>query len=135
MAMEIRINPYTHGEGVYIARSLLSIIDPNFEYLNECESDPSFEIRSVLVQNPKSALNIYPNPVQEILNFELLNFESDQPVMIQVSDISGRTVLSTSVKVEGSNSIHVGKLESGCYLLKVKTDAVGSFSEKFCIIR
>ncbi len=65
----------------------------------------------------------------------MLNFESDQPVMVQVSDFSGRTVLTTSVKVEGSNSIHVGKLESGCYLIEVKTDTVGSFSEKFCIIR
>jgi hypothetical protein len=135
MPMEIRNNTFTHGEGVYIARSLLSVIDPNFEYFNECESDPTFIPRSARILNPKSALKIYPNPVQDILNFELLNFESDLPVMVQVSDISGRTVLSTSVKVESSNSIHVGKLESGCYLFKVKTDSVGSFSEKFCIIR
>jgi hypothetical protein len=127
--------PYTHGEGVYIARSLLSVIDPLFEYVNECELDPSFEVRSAQIQQNKTALKIYPNPVQDVLNFELLNLDSDQPVLIQVSDISGRIVLSTSVKVEGSNSIHVGKLESGCYLIKVNTDTVGSFSEKFCIIR
>jgi hypothetical protein len=113
----------------------LSVIDPNVEYFNECELDPSFEVRSAQIQKNKIALSIYPNPVQDILSFELLNFESDQPVIVQVSDISGRIVLSTSVKVEGTNSIHVGKLESGCYLIKVNSDTVGSFSEKFCIIR
>jgi hypothetical protein len=58
MPMEINNNQFTHGEGVYIARSLLSVVDPLFEYFNECELDPSFEVRSAQIQKKQTALKI-----------------------------------------------------------------------------
>jgi len=129
------ICPYTHGQGVYIARSLLSVVDPNMVYSHECEFDPNFEIRLAPIVDPKSMLKVFPNPTNDILYFEILNFTTDDAATIEISDISCRIVLSYTTTIDHLNKTDVSKLQSGCYLFKITTKSNESFSEKFCIIR
>ncbi len=127
--------PFTHGQGVYIARSLLSLVDPNMVYSNDCEFDPNFEIRLAQASEPKSMLKVFPNPVNDILYFEILNFTNGIEATIEISDVSGRIIVSYTTTINDLNKTDVSKLQGGCYLFKVTTKNNVSFSEKICIIR
>lgn len=60
------------------------------------------------------AVNIWPNPVQQILHLDV-----QEPLrLITIYDILGKTILRT----EFSNSIDVSSLKEGIYFLKVTSD-------------
>lgn len=69
-------------------------------------------------------INIYPNPVNEILN--LSNIETIEKLTIY--DVTGKNVLE--IKDISNHQIDVSSLEKGVYFIDIKTQN-GSFKEKF----
>ncbi|TDP03042.1 T9SS type A sorting domain-containing protein [Flavobacterium sp. 245] len=71
--------------------------------------------------------NIYPNPVQDILNIDSKN--TIQKKSMQIFDVLGQTIISV-LNAENVSKIDVSKLQSGNYILKISSDR-GSSSFKF----
>jgi ligand-binding sensor domain-containing protein len=63
-------------------------------------------------------LNLYPNPVQNILHINL----SGKTGALQVFDISGKCLLQKQIK-ENESSVDVSGLESGIYIVSVLYDS------------
>ncbi|UPT71905.1 MAG: T9SS type A sorting domain-containing protein [Flavobacterium sp. JAD_PAG50586_2] len=60
-----------------------------------------------------NGLKIFPNPVQNELNFEDTGLEND--LAISVYDLTGRQILSAKIN---ANTVNVSNLPSGVYILK-----------------
>ncbi|HLV13929.1 MAG TPA: LamG-like jellyroll fold domain-containing protein [Xanthomarina sp.] len=71
------------------------------------------------------ALRVYPNPTNGILN---LSSNLDTEVLVTVYDLNGRVLLDTSCN-QNSNSINISHLNSGVYILKLKTE-LGEVSKR-----
>ncbi len=70
-------------------------------------------------------LNIYPNPVVNILNLGIVNY---QPINYEITDLQGRIVKKGVIT--GTSHINVSNLVSGVYLIKLETKQK-VFSSKF----
>ncbi len=127
--------PYTHGEGVYIARSLLAAIYPDSVFSHFCESDPSFEIRSTKVDVRNTVLKVFPNPANDVLYINMLNYNSDEKAVIEIADLLGRRILSSYTTLMNMNSMDVSSLKNGCYMLKITLHSGKLLTEKICIVR
>lgn len=55
-------------------------------------------------------VEIYPNPVEDILKFDGLS----EPTLIQISDVSGKTIFNQVL----TDEVNVSELEAGIYFLK-----------------
>ncbi len=80
-------------------------------------------------------LNVYPNPVEGMLNISN-KFESSN-VVVNISDVTGRTVLSRNfdnLTIGSENiSVNVSELNSGTYFIELVTDngrGVSKFTKK-----
>lgn len=76
--------------------------------------------------NTKFQIQIYPNPVTEILNIEI-----DEPLTfnkIEIYDMTGKLVLST---LSNKNILSTKNIDKGIYILKVYTKQNEIFSTKF----
>ena len=62
----------------------------------------------------KVEVSVYPNPVQSIINFSGLT----SPVKATVFDMLGKRLLQAEV----TNSLELGHLKSGIYMLKIKSE-------------
>jgi len=87
------------------------------------------------LKNPKlTALNIFPNPTTESINFELTFADANKSTVARVLDISGRVVSTTNFGKTNSgtrqHSVNVASLPAGTYSLQVVTDHTISV-EKF----
>ena len=74
--------------------------------------------------NPMTAVRVYPNPVQDVLNLEV-NASQASEMNIAVYNITGQKVMETSANVNaGINtpSINVSSLNSGIYFVTVKAN-------------
>ncbi|MDR6763546.1 Leucine-rich repeat (LRR) protein [Flavobacterium sp. 2755] len=71
--------------------------------------------------------NIYPNPVKDILNISLQN--NIEIKSIEIYDVLGQLVIAVP-NIQNVSNIDVSKLQSGNYILKIKT-AKGTSSSKF----
>jgi hypothetical protein len=66
--------------------------------------------------------NIYPNPVQDDINFVVNNTSKNKMVTVLVSDVLGNVVRSQNLKLEiGINNVHLSSLgiEKGSYFVKI----------------
>ncbi|HRX69278.1 MAG TPA: T9SS type A sorting domain-containing protein, partial [Tenuifilaceae bacterium] len=69
-------------------------------------------------------MNIYPNPVNDILNIQLISI-SDNEINFEVFDIKGRKVLSRKFDKDSLNrliQINVSDFSSGVYLIQLRSD-------------
>lgn len=72
-------------------------------------------------KNPeKKDLNVYPNPVYDILNVE----SSYTIVAVRFSDMSGMTILEKTGINSASFSVDVSKIKPGLYLMEIKGDRI-----------
>ncbi len=112
---EMRLRPsdrtlflFTHGRGVWFIQ-LRDYIDGG-------------NVTSVADAGSKMKVNVYPNPASDILNIE-----SDTPLSIlQIFDLSGREILSD---LNASNTVNIGMLQSGVYVIKL-FDKNGRFTTR-----
>lgn len=97
-------NPAAHGDAI-VATIRLDDIE-------------AVSVSSVLNNNIDNSTLIYPNPVSDILHF---NLESRKDFSIYIFDITGSKVMSVKSLSE-NNSIDITKLESGLYIVVIESD-------------
>jgi hypothetical protein len=64
-------------------------------------------------------LNIYPNPVTDVLNVQWKN--TNESANLSIRDLSGRLVLSERV-ANGNAVLDLSNLSSGNYILELQTE-------------
>ncbi len=67
----------------------------------------------------KNVLNVYPNPVDDVLQVQIPSSEYQS---LQVTDLSGKPVLNHSVQISGGNeTVDVSHLAAGIYIVTLKS--------------
>lgn len=66
------------------------------------------------VKGKNTTLNIYPNPVKEVLSIQ----SKDEVIKAEIYDTAGRIILSMGVK---GNSVNLSELPKGNYMIKIYT--------------
>lgn len=92
----------------------------------ENDSTPITVSTSTLLQG----LELYPNPVQSVLNLE---YENGQEAHYQILNTSGRE-LATGLVQMGSNAIDVSALKAGVYFMAVRSDQYAA-KQKFIVVK
>jgi hypothetical protein len=67
----------------------------------------------------ESQLNIYPNPVTDVLNVQWNN--TNETANLSIRDLSGRLVLSERL-ANGNAALELSNLSSGNYILELQTE-------------
>lgn len=74
-------------------------------------------------------VKIYPNPAENILNINLLNFEN-QIFTVQIYDLAGKLIIENTLD-KSINQLNIEELSKGMYMLKLydqsETKAYKSF--------
>ena len=90
---------------------------------------------AVSLSNGDISLNnevkIYPNPSKGILNVSIPSYSGE--LKINLFDINGREVLSSSENFSIEKSINLKGLESGIYVLKLQGNDGLSYTEKIVL--
>lgn len=68
-------------------------------------------------ENKLSAISVYPNPVKDVLTFDLKN-QSGNVDSFEIFDVRGAKVLERKVKSE-TTTLNVSALNSGIYFVKL----------------
>ena len=74
------------------------------------------------IEKPAFELNIYPNPVNEILSFQIKGLAKEQSLQVNIIDSKGAIVIEKNEKFSSNVSltdVDVSKLVPGPYLLKI----------------
>ncbi|MBL6663372.1 MAG: right-handed parallel beta-helix repeat-containing protein [Flavobacteriales bacterium] len=110
-----KLCPFTHGTAVYVARSMARFYDREWvNYRNDCEiGTPWIGARkSTFAQD----LKVYPNPFAEALHIETNGSR------IGIYDVMGKLHHEQEVLSGNKNSILLGDLPIGIYILKAFND-------------
>ncbi len=82
------------------------------------------------------SFKIYPNPTKDILFVEILIEDSDDAIILSLTDISGRKVMEVELEDNSSTSIvDVSKLKEGVYLCKIQHGGNAILHNKLVIVR
>ena len=107
-----------YGDGdIYEFDNYGQMLDFTLDITEPTASIPSLDL---------TQLNVYPNPVKEVLHIDYKSVVSK----VTISDINGRQVSSHELNAT-TNAISVDALSSGSYLLKVETKAGEISTVKF----
>jgi hypothetical protein len=103
-------SPWTHGEGVYMARMMLDTI-----YINE---EPQIRIgREVETETIQSYTHIYPNPSVFDVNIHLADSLAF-PVNVLIYDLSGRIIFH-KIQTSSLQNYSIADLASGTYIYEL----------------
>ncbi|MFH2096013.1 MAG: M1 family aminopeptidase, partial [Bacteroidota bacterium] len=118
--IRVQMNQNQQNYSIYFPDSIYGIIvDPANWVLNKdtvvfIYTDPNGAEEMPLLSE---AINIYPNPVEEMLNIDV-RLQKNNCYDIQIVDMAGRVMLNVS-EFKNRTAVNVSGLESGMYLLKV----------------
>lgn len=131
--------PFFYGDGVFLARSILPIMDTSLViYFNECElpvepSERRGEEAITADQDPAKKLRIYPNPSAGSFVIECL-LSADEQAYLVIYDNIGREVFRSKPSCNGP-PILVSGLSEGLYECVLLTNGKVELAEKLSIIR
>ncbi len=78
-----------------------------------------------------SLIQIYPNPVQELLHIDCRNIQTERDFHLQIISITGKTVYNQKMsKKSDINKINVSHWNKGVYFIYIKT-AKNNYTKKF----
>lgn len=83
-------------------------------------------------QNLNPIINCFPNPANQIINFELSNYTFDHKFDIDIFDFTGR-YLNTFTVDKTSFQLNVEDWKSGCYMFTIRQQGEKSISGKFIV--
>ncbi len=123
------------GDGVYQARSLYAIADPNIKFNDESLCGQPQPIK---LSNPEAKLEVVfslsPNPASDwaLLN---INTELEFEGQLQVFDVSGKLVVSDAITLSSNEPylLDLSSLPSGFYSFKVLNGIKILFTDKLII--
>ncbi len=79
-----------------------------------------------------NAVSVYPNPAQNQFFVHSKNEEENEKIDLQVFDITGKSILHTSVIK--NEAIDIGNFAKGIYLVKLKTEnSTNYYTQKLII--
>ena len=121
--------PYTDGNAVYSARSILFLISPVI-YVNECEVPKDLvnsekgmadthEETEIIIQNlsVNEKLEIYPNPATDVLH---INYSLSNESYFEIYNVLGRKLVSILLNSgTDKKSLSLKEFSKGVYYLKV----------------
>jgi hypothetical protein len=91
-------------------------------YSKSGKRDDVAEETKTATEIPSSAISVYPNPVEDVIYVKYQS-ESETPVGMQLIDLNGRSLKSSTHQVnpEGEYAMPVGEVQmnSGFYLLRI----------------
>jgi hypothetical protein len=131
--------PYNFGEAVYAARAMMTQYDFGLLfYRSLCEIDfsqRSFEDNDHGGKHEEPSLNVYPNPVSDVLTFELNGaIDIDSKCVIEIFNIDGKKILSETTKGKQTIDINVHTLHGGVYYYVYTIDAA-SFRGSVVVVK
>ena len=85
--------------------------------VNTTECSVTVDLATGLIEVGNSIIDIYPNPVGDILNVKGLKSES----MVKIYSANGQLMLTKTLRSE-LEEINVSELPSGMYILKLNTE-------------
>ncbi len=92
------------------------------------------EAKSFDFANTKDLIEVYPNPVDDILTVEYLMFNGLSANTIGIYDINGRLLITQNItKAMDVLDINVSQLSTGTYIIAFGKDGVSSNSTKFIV--
>jgi hypothetical protein len=118
--------PETHGNGVYMAKSLYHILDADKVIESQCLT-PEFLSQKVDKISSKEEWMIYPNPATD---YVLMNNKSCDFKSLQVFDAMGKLVKEYGNVKNHSISIDLKLLMPGFYILKAISVNESTFQSK-----
>lgn len=80
-------------------------------------------------ENENLFFSVYPNPTNKILNIK--NLSKHSVSNIQISDLSGRTILEELIL--NNSRIDISNLQNGLYLITIELDNNKKYSKKFIV--
>lgn len=125
----IYVNEEINGDGLYFDIATLAAITDNYNNyrLSIVSTNPGnggiflaapglFNPAGINDKKNYNTLNVYPDPV-----IDILNIKSDKPVsgIFKVTDISGRTFMHEMVENKNECSLDVSVLKPGLYLFEI----------------
>ena len=97
---------------------------------DDCPCQFQEELTSVQDVSELSSVDVYPNPVDDVLNISL---EDDTINNVELLDMSGRSRILTDNLATSHLTIETDKLESGLYMLMIHTSTGESYYDKVIV--
>ncbi len=114
---------FTNTNVAYVVRAFL---DP---YVSAASNQATIEITTAHTSSISSEINIYPNPVEDVIVLEWNNTGTFVPQAIHIFSLWGQLRYTKPLLGTRSSTFDVSFLEKGYYLLKLDTNQ-GSFYQK-----
>lgn len=115
------MNYNTTAAGFNISATHTAHIDINFE--RSLSQKTIVPVASGISNINKAAtFTAYPNPATDVININWSNL-SDDKATINITDISGKKVFSSEVKMDANAAINISNIRPGFYFLNVQTES------------
>ncbi len=97
----------------------------NYYRLRQVDYDGTEEFHKIIwITNEAlypSRMLVYGNPVStSFLNFELVNIDRSKPALVDLLDMTGRTINRMSILEPGKHGFDISSLQTGTYLLRAQ---------------
>lgn len=119
--------------GLFEEIEFIQLPNPNSED-RSTEQKNSNIVKPVNFSSLKDLIEVYPNPVDEVLTVQYLMFNGQKAKAISIYDINGKLLLSQKIhKSMDILNINVSDLTSGTYIIAFGKEGVSNNSTKFII--
>jgi hypothetical protein len=128
--------PYEYGDAVYLARLLLSRIEPTV-FHNECEDIIEQRKHDKVKVEVKTPLQVavYPNPARDEFYVEFTGDLSGKSTIVELYDLYGKMVKQVRTNNETKFTVSTFNLTSGIYFYKISVDNMELKKDKLVIIK
>lgn len=79
----------------------------------------------------ETVFTVYPNPAQNVVNIGWATANGEEAV-ISITDLSGKQVVNTTVKMNGVTTLDVSSLQTGVYMMTITEDN-NSYTQKLIL--
>jgi len=119
--------PYLGGDAVYSARVMLGL-DPDDYGVSYRLAEP------VKQNNIENGIRVYPNPANNEITIEFVNYDNLQNAELQIYDLLGSLIFSRKL-TENVTHISVAELQSGLYFYNIVVNNNCIAKEKLVILK
>ncbi|MCF8244917.1 MAG: T9SS type A sorting domain-containing protein [Saprospiraceae bacterium] len=125
------------GDGVYLARSMYAVADPNIKFIDEELCAGALPLKKPTMPNDnKLAITMLPNPASYWVTLQLEGQESFVG-QLQLFDLSGKLINALPVSITQGEPflVDLSEIQSGFYCVKILQDWRVIVTEKLIITR
>ncbi len=125
------MNYNTTAASLNVSLTQVTYTDINFERSNSQKTIVPVTSGISNINGKVVSFTAYPNPATDVININWNNL-SDDKATINITDISGKKVFSSEVKMDANAAINISNIRPGFYFLNVQTES-GSNTQKLLI--